>query len=286
MKIAKTNTNDLTKTNFSNKNSDDNEIKKTKTNIEKNSIKTESNKEEIEINEKTIVNPNITNLSKNKAKELKNFLNKKSGENSIEKKPTFEPENKTFDDLKNYVKIAKEELNNNKNDSNIQLKKKEEFYNVNRYMNMLSSLINGEEDETPGNDNIKNEIEKENNIKNEIENNEIRDNNNISEKESILNSNVELYKINFLLPKEVDEIKKNKKELGKIYGKENIEKLENYVSSKTDKNILKYDEKGIIELIKTGVENKELTIPQQKTKEIINLIPDIFSFVIADKIKS
>ncbi len=286
MKIAKTNTNDLTKTNFSNKNSDDNEIKKTKTNIEKNSIKTESNKEEIEINEKTIVNPNITNLSKNKAKELKNFLNKKSGENSIEKKPTFEPENKTFDDLKNYVKIAKEELNNNKSDSNIQLKKKEEFYNVNRYMNMLSSLINGEEDETPGNDNIKNEIEKENNIKNEIENNEIRDNNNISEKESILNSNVELYKINFLLPKEVDEIKKNKKELGKIYGKENIEKLENYVSSKTDKNILKYDEKGIIELIKNGIQNKELTIPEQKTNEIINLIPDIFSFVIADKIKS
>ena len=276
MKIAKTNTNDLTKTNFSNKNSDDNEIKKTKTNIEKNSIKTESNKEEIEINEKTIVNPNITNLSKNKAKELKNFLNKKSGENSIEKKPTFEPENKTFDDLKNYVKIAKEELNNNKSDSNIQLKKKEEFYNVNRYMNMLSSLINGEEDETPGNDNIKNEIE----------NNEIRDNNNISEKESILNSNVELYKINFLLPKEVDEIKKNKKELGKIYGKENIEKLENYVSSKTDKNILKYDEKGIIELIKNGIQNKELTIPEQKTNEIINLIPDIFSFVIADKIKS
>ena len=286
MKIAKTNTNDLTKTNFSNKNSDDNEIKKTKTNIEKNSIKTESNKEEIEINEKTIVNPNITNLSKNKAKELKNFLNKKSGENSIEKKPTFEPENKTFDDLKNYVKIAKEELNNNKSDSNIQLKKKEEFYNVNRYMNMLSSLINGEEDETPGNDNIKNEIEKDNNIKNEIENNEIRDNNNISEKESILNSNVELYKINFLLPKEVDEIKKNKKELGKIYGKENIEKLENYVSSKTDKNILKYDEKGIIELIKNGIQNKELTIPEQKTNEIINLIPDIFSFVIADKIKS
>ena len=286
MKIAKTNTNDLTKTNFSNKNSDDNEIKKTKTNIEKNSIKTESNKEEIEINEKTIVNPNITNLSKNKAKELKNFLNKKSGENSIEKKPTFEPENKTFDDLKNYVKIAKEELNNNKSDSNIQLKKKEEFYNVNRYMNMLSSLINGEEDETPGNDNIKNEIEKENNIKNEIENNEIRDNNNISEKESILNSNVELYKINFLLPKEVDEIKKNKKELGKIYGKENIEKLVNYVSSKTDKNILKYDEKGIIELIKNGIQNKELTIPEQKTNEIINLIPDIFSFVIADKIKS
>ncbi len=286
MKIAKTNTNDLTKTNFSNKNSDDNEIKKTKTNIEKNSIKTESNKEEIEINEKTIVNPNITNLSKNKAKELKNFLNKKSGENSIEKKPTFEPENKTFDDLKNYVKIAKEELNNNKSDSNIQLKKKEEFYNVNRYMNMLSSLINGEEDETPGNDNIKNEIEKENNIKNEIENNEIRDNNNISEKESILNSNVELYKINFLLPKEVDEIKKNKKELGKIYGKENIEKLENYVSSKTDKNILKYDEKGIIELIKNGIQNKELTIPEQKINEIINLIPDIFSFVIADKIKS
>ena len=276
MKIAKTNTNDLTKTNFSNKNSDDNEIKKTKTNIEKNSIKTESNKEEIEINEKTIVNPNITNLSKNKAKELKNFLNKKSGENSIEKKPTFEPENKTFDDLKNYVKIAKEELNNNKSDSNIQLKKKEEFYNVNRYMNMLSSLINGEEDKTPGNDNIKNEIE----------NNEIRDNNNISEKESILNSNVELYKINFLLPKEVDEIKKNKKELGKIYGKENIEKLENYVSSKTDKNILKYDEKGIIELIKNGIQNKELTIPEQKTNEIINLIPDIFSFVIADKIKS
>ena len=276
MKIAKTNTNDLTKTNFSNKNSDDNEIKKTKTNIEKNSIKTESNKEEIEINEKTIVNPNITNLSKNKAKELKNFLNKKSGENSIEKKPTFEPENKTFDDLKNYVKIAKEELNNNKSDSNIQLKKKEEFYNVNRYMNMLSSLINGEEDETPGNDNIKNEIE----------NNEIRDNNNISEKESILNSNVELYKINILLPKEVDEIKKNKKELGKIYGKENIEKLENYVSSKTDKNILKYDEKGIIELIKNGIQNKELTIPEQKTNEIINLIPDIFSFVIADKIKS
>ena len=286
MKIAKTNTNDLTKTNFSNKNSDNNEIKKTKTNIEKNSIKTESNKEEIEINEKTIVNPNITNLSKNKAKELKNFLNKKSGENSIEKKPTFEPENKTFDDLKNYVKIAKEELNNNKSDSNIQLKKKEEFYNVNRYMNMLSSLINGEEDETPGNDNIKNEIEKENNIKNEIENNEIRDNNNISEKESILNSNVELYKINFLLPKEVDEIKKNKKELGKIYGKENIEKLENYVSSKTDKNILKYDEKGIIELIKNGIQNKELTIPEQKINEIINLIPDIFSFVIADKIKS
>ena len=286
MKIAKTNTNDLTKTNFSNKNSDDNEIKKTKTNIEKNSIKTESNKEEIEINEKTIVNPNITNLSKNKAKELKNFLNKKSGENSIEKKPTFEPENKTFDDLKNYVKIAKEELNNNKSDSNIQLKKKEEFYNVNRYMNMLSSLINGEEDETPGNDNIKNEIEKENNIKNEIENNEIRDNNNISEKESILNSNVELYKINFLLPKEVDEIKKNKKELGKIYGKENIEKLENYVSSKTDKNILKYDEKEIIKLIKNGIEKKELNIPVEKTEGIINLIPDIFSFVIADKIKS
>jgi hypothetical protein len=276
LKIAKTNTNDLTKTNFSNKNSDDNEIKKTKTNIEKNSIKTESNKEEIEINEKTIVNPNITNLSKNKAKELKNFLNKKSGENSIEKKPTFEPENKTFDDLKNYVKIAKEELNNNKSDSNIQLKKKEEFYNVNRYMNMLSSLINGEEDETPGNDNIKNEIE----------NNEIRDNNNISEKEALLNSNLGLYQIKHLLPKEVEEIKKLKRELEKVYGKENIEKLEHYVSLKTDKNILKYDEKGIIELIKNGIQNKELTIPEQKINEIINLIPDIFSFVIADKIKS
>ena len=146
--------------------------------------------------------------------------------------------------------------------------------------------MNGEEEETPINDNIKTEIEKDNNIKNDVENNEIRDNNNISEKESMLNSNVELYKINILLPKEVDEIKKTKKELEKLYGKENIEILEKYVSSKTDKNILKYDEKEIIKLIKNGIQNKELTIPEQKTNEIINLIPDIFSFVIADKIKS
>ncbi len=146
--------------------------------------------------------------------------------------------------------------------------------------------MNGEEEETPINDNIKTEIEKDNNIKNDVENNEIRDNNNISEKESMLNSNVELYKINILLPKEVDEIKKTKKELEKLYGKENIEILEKYVSSKTDKNILKYDEKEIIKLIKNGIEKKELNIPVEKTDGIINLIPDIFSFVIADKIKS
>ena len=166
------------------------------------------------------------------------------------------------------------------------LKKKEEFYNVNRYINILSSFMNGEEEETPINDNIKTEIEKDNNIKNDVENNEIRDNNNISEKESMLNSNVELYKINILLPKEVDEIKKTKKELEKLYGNENIEILEKYVSSKTDKNILKYDEKEIIKLIKNGIEKKELNIPVEKTEGIINLIPDIFSFVITDKIKS
>ena len=146
--------------------------------------------------------------------------------------------------------------------------------------------MNGEEEETPMNDNNKTEIEKDNNIKNDVENNEIRDNNNISEKESMLNSNVELYKINILLPKEVDEIKKTKKELEKLYGKENIEILEKYVSSKTDKNILKYDEKAIIELIRNGIEKKELNIPVEKIDGIINLIPDIFSFVIANKIKS
>lgn len=230
-------------------------------------------------------------MSKDKKLELKQFLNKKSGENIIERKPRYEQSDKTFDDLKNYFKIAKEEINNNKSNPNIHFKKDEEFYNVNRYINILSSFMNGEEEETPGNNIIKNENENEqnnnnNNTKKDVENNEIRDNNNISEKEALLNSNLGLYQIKHLLPKEVEEIKKLKRELEKVYGKENIEKLEHYVSLKTDKNILKYDEKAIIEKIKNGIEKKELNISIEKINDIINLIPDIFSFVIAKKIIS
>ena len=92
--------------------------------------------------------------------------------------------------------------------------------------------------------------------------------------------------INILLPKEVEEIKKKKKELEKIYGKDTIEKLKSYVLQNTDKNIFKYDVKGIIELIKNGINKKELKVPPEKINELINLIPDIFSFVIADKIKT
>ena len=224
-------------------------------------------------------------MSKDKKLELKQFLNKKSGENIIERKPRYEQSDKTFDDLKNYFKIAKKEINNNKSNPNIHFKKDEEFYNVNRYINILSSFMNGEEEETPGNNIIKNENENEqnnnnNNTKKDVENNEIRDNNNISEKEALLNSNLGLYQIKHLLPKEVEEIKKLKGELEKVYGKEH------YVSLKTDKNILKYDEKAIIEEIKNGIERKELNISIEKINDIINLIPDIFFFVIAKKIIS
>ncbi len=81
-------------------------------------------------------------------------------------------------------------------------------------------------------------------------------------------------------------LKKKKKELEKIYGKDTIEKLKSYVLQNTDKNIFKYDVKGIIELIKNGINKKELKVPPEKINELINLIPDIFSFVIADKIKT
>ena len=116
-----------------------------------------------------------------------------------------ESEKKTYEDLKNYLKNAKEEINENKNKNEIHnnTKKKEEFYNVNRYMNMLSSFVNGEEeDNNSTHNNTENEV---------VEIHEERENNNISEKESILGSNVDLYKINILLPKEVEEIKKKKK---------------------------------------------------------------------------
>ena len=248
------------------------EIKKIKTN--ENIIENKNNNNEKE--------ENILKDKKIKVKELKDFINKQSSDsfhNSIEKKVN-ESEKKTYEDLKNYLKNAKEEINENKNKNEIHnnTKKKEEFYNVNRYMNMLSSFVNGEEDDNNStHNNTENEV---------VEIHEERENNNISEKESILGSNVDLYKINILLPKEVEEIKKKKKELEKIYGKDTIEKLKSYVLQNTDKNIFKYDVKGIIELIKNGINKKELKVPPEKINELINLIPDIFSFVIADKIKT
>ena len=248
------------------------EIKKIKTN--ENIIENKNNNNEKE--------ENILKDKKIKVKELKDFINKQSSDsfhNSIEKKVN-ESEKKTYEDLKNYLQNAKEEINENKNKNEIHnnTKKKEEFYNVNRYMNMLSSFVNGEEDDNNStHNNTENEV---------VEIHEERENNNISEKESILGSNVDLYKINILLPKEVEEIKKKKKELEKIYGKDTIEKLKSYVLQNTDKNIFKYDVKGIIELIKNGINKKELKVPPEKINELINLIPDIFSFVIADKIKT
>ena len=267
--IQKANSDVLPKTNNSPQKE---EIKKIKTN--ENIIENKNNNNEKE--------ENILKDKKIKVKELKDFINKQSSDsfhNSIEKKVN-ESEKKTYEDLKNYLKNAKEEINENKNKNEIHnnTKKKEEFYNVNRYMNMLSSFVNGEEeDNNSTHNNTENEV---------VEIHEERENNNISEKESILGSNVDLYKINILLPKEVEEIKKKKKELEKIYGKDTIEKLKSYVLQNTDKNIFKYDVKGIIELIKNGINKKELKVPPEKINELINLIPDIFSFVIADKIKT
>ena len=267
--IQKANSDLLPKTNDSPKKE---EIKKIKTN--ENIIENKNNNNNKEVN--------LLKDKKIQVKELKDFINKQSSDsfhNSTEKKVN-ESEKKTYEDLKNYLKNAKEEINENKNKNEIHnnTKKKEEFYNVNRYMNMLSSFVNGEEeDNNSTHNNTENEV---------VEIHEERENNNISEKESILGSNVDLYKINILLPKEVEEIKKKKKELEKIYGKDTIEKLKSYVLQNTDKNIFKYDVKGIIELIKNGINKKELKVPPEKINELINLIPDIFSFVIADKIKT
>ena len=267
--IQKANSDVLPKTNNSPQKE---EIKKIKTN--ENIIENKNNNNDKQVN--------LLKDKKIQVKELKDFINKQSSDsfhNSTEKKVN-ESEKKTYEDLKNYIKNAKEEINENKNKNEIHnnTKKKEEFYNVNRYMNMLSSFVNGEEeDNNSTHNNTENEV---------VEIHEERENNNISEKESILGSNVDLYKINILLPKEVEEIKKKKKELEKIYGKDTIEKLKSYVLQNTDKNIFKYDVKGIIELIKNGINKKELKVPPEKINELINLIPDIFSFVIADKIKT
>lgn len=267
--IQKANSDVLPKTNNSPQKE---EIKKIKTN--ENIIENKNNNNDKQVN--------LLKDKKIQVKELKDFINKQSSDsfhNSTEKKVN-ESEKKTYEDLKNYLKNAKEEINENKNKNEIHnnTKKKEEFYNVNRYMNMLSSFVNGEEeDNNSTHNNTENEV---------VEIHEERENNNISEKESILGSNVDLYKINILLPKEVEEIKKKKKELEKIYGKDTIEKLKSYVLQNTDKNIFKYDVKGIIELIKNGINKKELKVPPEKINELINLIPDIFSFVIADKIKT
>ena len=267
--IQKANSDVLPKTNNSPQKE---EIKKIKTN--ENIIENKNNNNDKQVN--------LLKDKKIQVKELKDFINKQSSDsfhNSTEKKVN-ESEKKTYEDLKNYLKNAKEEINENKNKNEIHnnTKKKEEFYNVNRYMNMLSSFVNGEEEDNNTTHNT---------TENEVaEIHEERENNNISEKESILGSNVDLYKINILLPKEVEEIKKKKKELEKIYGKDTIEKLKSYVLQNTDKNIFKYDVKGIIELIKNGINKKELKVPPEKINELINLIPDIFSFVIADKIKT
>ena len=192
--IQKANSDVLPKTNNSPQKE---EIKKIKTN--ENIIENKNNNNDKQVN--------LLKDKKIQVKELKDFINKQSSDsfhNSTEKKVN-ESEKKTYEDLKNYLKNAKEEINENKNKNEIHnnTKKKEEFYNVNRYMNMLSSFVNGEEeDNNSTHNNTENEV---------VEIHEERENNNISEKESILGSNVDLYKINILLPKEVEEIKKKKK---------------------------------------------------------------------------
>ena len=261
--------------NDNNKINIENEVKKAKTD----DIKDEhlcDNKEEGKIKKKA-TKEEIKNFFKKKGKSSGN----KESENN-DKKEKKDIVKIKFDNLKNYLTFVEKEVNidkENNNNNNNNLKQKVEYYNVNRFMNLLSSYYNGEEEkENISNINIEKEKEKENL-------NELRENNNISEKEAQLGTNLQLYKLIFLSSNDIQELKEKKKKLEKIYGKEIFEKLKKCVSENTDKTNLKYNIKGIKEVILESIKTKDIKIEENKFNEILKIIPDIFSFVIADKIR-
>ena len=185
--------------NDNNKINIENEVKKAKTD----DIKDENlcdNKEEGKIKKKA-TKEEIKNFFKKKGKSSGN----KESENN-DKKEKKDIVKIKFDNLKNYLTFAEKEVNidnDNNNNNNNNLKQKVEYYNVNRFMNLLSSYYNGEEEK----ENISNI-----NIEKEKENlNELRENNNISEKEAQLGTNLQLYKLIFLSSNDIQELKEKKK---------------------------------------------------------------------------
>ena len=184
------------------------------------------------------------------------------------------------------LKIKIKETNKNKNSfSNEEksdsikfneFKKKKDLYDANKVLDIIQNTYLGfnyddeeedENEETLINDDYGN--------LDEI----ISDNNHINN----ININAQPFEKTFLSKKDKDDIQIIRNQIESKLGKDFTKFLIHYVSSRTDKELLKFDQKEIEKKLKRDYENKKIKVSYSLLNESFNLLPEIYSIVIAER---
>ena len=200
--------------------------------------------------------------------------------------------------IKDPIKYKKSITSEEKNDSikfNEQ-KKKKDLYDANKVLYLIHNSYLGfnenddeEEDneETLINDDYGNldEIVSDININNNNNNNNDNFNNNNNNIINNINNNKKFVK-NSLNDKDKDDIQVIRNKIESKLGKEFTKYLINYVSSRTDKELLKFDQKEIEKELKRKYDNGKIKINSNIFYESLNLLPEIYSFIIAERMEN
>ena len=156
------------------------------------------------------------------------------------------------------------------------LKKKKDLYDANKVLDIIQNTYLGfnyddeeedENEETLINDDYGN--------LDEI----ISDNNHINN----ININAQPFEKTFLSKKDKDDIQIIRNQIESKLGKDFTKFLIHYVSSRTDKELLKFDQKEIEKKLKRDYENKKIKVSYSLLNESFNLLPEIYSIVIAER---
>ncbi len=229
---------------------------------------------------KTLSNNSQTNLQDF----IKNVKKEIVFEDTNNKEIMFSSEKKNIPkikikDSKNLKKSQTSEENNSNNSSlkENDYQKKKQFYDANKYLDILSSTINGK--------NYNLEEEDDNDfflLNNDYQNLDEIVLNNPSQTQNISKRYLQKSVLSYEDKKDIDSIRKKiENKLGNDITKSMIK----YVSDNTNKELLQFDKKQIEYKIRKDYENKKLNIQLPLLNESIQLLPEIYSVIIADRME-
>ena len=156
------------------------------------------------------------------------------------------------------------------------IKKKKQLYDATKYLNILSSTINGL------NYNFEEEDDNETIINNDFQNLDEIVLTNPSQTQKIKKSS---FKKSVLTNQDKKEIENIRKKIENKLGNEFTKYMIKYVSENTNKELLNFDQKQIEDKLRKDYENKKINIDLNVLNDSIQLLPDIYSLIVASRME-
>ena len=181
-------------------------------------------------------------------------------------------------DSQNLKKSQTSEENNSNNSSlkENDYQKKKQLYDATKYLNILSSTINGL------NYNFEEEDDNETIINNDFQNLDEIVLTNPSQTQKIKKSS---FKKSVLTNQDKKEIENIRKKIENKLGNEFTKYMIKYVSENTNKELLNFDQKQIEDKLRKDYENKKINIDLNVLNDSIQLLPDIYSLIVASRME-